>query len=67
MVADDVATTRAKEQQKNVSQVEYAGKRKESTSQVLTPGLMNFFPRSQLIFSLMKNQLMTILKHLNQQ
>lgn len=37
-VADDPATTRAKEQQRNVSQVEYTGKRKDSTSQVLSSG-----------------------------
>jgi hypothetical protein len=37
-VADDPATTRAKEQQRNVSQAEYTGKRKDSTSQVLASG-----------------------------
>ncbi len=37
-VADDPATTRAKEQQKNVSQAEYTGKRKDSASQVLAQG-----------------------------
>jgi hypothetical protein len=35
--------TRAKEQQRMVSQAEYTGKRKDSTSQVLAPGL--FFIR----------------------
>jgi hypothetical protein len=36
-VADDPATTRAKEQQRIVSQAEYTGKRKDSTSQVVAP------------------------------
>jgi len=36
VVADDPATTRAKEQQRIVSQAEYTGKRKDSTSQVST-------------------------------
>ncbi len=41
-VADDPATTRAKEQQRIVSQAEYTGKRKDSTSQVVAPGFYSF-------------------------
>jgi len=46
-IADDPATQRAKEQQKNVSQAEYTSKRKESLSNVVDSG---FYSKLTFVF-----------------
>ncbi len=42
VVADDPALTRAKEHQRIVSQAEYTGKRKDSSSQIISHGKFHF-------------------------
>ncbi len=43
VVVDDPALTRAKEHQRNVSQAEYTGKRKDSSSQLISHGKSKLF------------------------
>ena len=47
VVADDPAVTRAKEHQRIVSQAEYTGKRKDSSSQILSHGNFQKFVKEK--------------------
>ena len=49
-MADDPAVTRAKEQQRMVSQAEYTGKRKDSSSQIITHGKILLIPIDKTLF-----------------
>lgn len=49
-MADDPAVTRAKEQQRMVSQAEYTGKRKDSSSQIITQGKILVISIDTIIF-----------------
>lgn len=50
-MADDPALTRAKEHQRIVSQAEYTGKRKESSSQLIHPGFSSSSDQRDSLFN----------------